>query len=204
MSTTPDLDFTPAAEIEDAGAADELDALLEEGLDVSDDTGADEGDQDEHDEVDDPAASRAPGAARTKAAVNRQLIRRVANKSAELAAAPEARRETLGKLLGVEPNLSDLTFAVMTADRSALAPVADLNAIAEADPFSAGVVAAALGRPRMKAVWTLLQNLGAQLNPAVMPPSDAKAAMALAPAVHRLPGDVREELAQVVALARKS
>lgn len=204
MSTTPDLDYTDPADLVDAGTTDELDALLDDGLDGPDDeeTGAGAGDGD-HDEADDPATPRTTGAARSKASVNRQLIRRVANKSAELAAAPEARRDTLGKLLGVEANLSDLTFAVMTADRSALAPVADLNAIAEADPFSAGVVAAALGRARMKAVWTLLQNLGADI-PASIPPSDAKAAMALAPAVHRLPGNVRDELAQVVALARKS
>lgn len=205
MSTTPDLDYTGPALGEDVDTL-ELDALLEQDGredDVDDvDTGSDDADVDEHDDASE-AAAPTPGAARSKAAVNRQLIRRVANKAAELADAPNARLQTLGKLLGVEADLADLTFAVMTADRSALAPVADLNAIAEADPFSAGVVAAAQGRARMKAVWTLLQNLGAEI-PASIPPSDAKAAMALAPAVHRLPADVREELAQVVALARKS
>lgn len=210
MSTTPDLAFTPAGDLDDVETTDELDALLEQGLDPSDDVdpGTGDGDEDDHDDADDEVAEGAPRAAagaagRSKAAANRALIRRVANKAAELAQAPEARRETLGKLLGVDADLADLTFAVMTADRSALAPVADLNAIAEADPFSAGVVAAAQGRARMKAVWTLLQNLGAEI-PASIPPSDAKAAMALAPAVHRLPGTVRGELAQVVALARKS
>lgn len=202
MSTTPDLDYTAA----DDADVDDLDAALEQGLEAADDEDdvADE-DLDEIDEVDDePGAGAArPAAGRTKAQVNRALIRRVANKAADLAAAPASRRDTLAQLLGAEDDLADLTYAVMTADRSALAPVADLNAIAEADPFAAGVVAAALGRPRMKAVWTLLQTLGADIAASV-PPSDAKAAMALAPAVHKLPADVRAELAEVVALARKS
>lgn len=203
MSTTPDLDYTTPTVGDEAD--DDLQALLDgDGEDDLEPGASDAQDQDDTDDEDaTEGATRAPGAGRSKTTVNRQLIRRVANKAAELADAPSARLDTLGKLLGVEPELSDLTFAVMTADRSALAPVADLNAIAEADPFSAGVVAAAQGRARMKAVWTLLQNLGADI-PASIPPSDAKAAMALAPAVHRLPKDVREELAQVVALARKS
>lgn len=202
MSTTPDLDYTPAGDAD----VDDLDAALEQGLDeVADEDDIADEDIDEIDETEDePEADAArPTAGRTKAQVNRALIRRVANKAADLAAAPASRRDTLAQLLGAEDDLADLTYAVMTADRSALAPVADLNAIAEADPFAAGVVAAALGRPRMKAVWTLLQTLGADIAASV-PPSDAKAAMALAPAVHKLPADVRAELAEVVALARKS
>lgn len=202
MSTTPDLDYTPAGNAD----VDDLDAALEQGLDeVADEDDIADEDIDEIDETEDePEADAArPAAGRTKAQVNRALIRRVANKAADLAAAPASRRDTLAQLLGAEDDLADLTYAVMTADRSALAPVADLNAIAEADPFAAGVVAAALGRPRMKAVWTLLQTLGADIAASV-PPSDAKAAMALAPAVHKLPADVRAELAEVVALARKS
>ena len=189
MSMTPALD-TPAAD------GDDLDALL--GDEATEPYEPDEVDDvDEPDEVDDETGDDGEGparpAGRSKASVNRALIRRVATKAGELAGAPKERRETLAKLLGAGPDLADLTYAVMTADRSAMAPVADLNAIAEADPFSAGVVAASQGRNRMKAVWSLLQNLGADI-PASVPASDAKAAMALAPAVHRLPQKVRDEL----------
>lgn len=181
----------------------DLDDLLDEAGD--DDTDLDEAD--EQDDLSEPGAvaggATDVAAARTKNATNRALIRRVANKAAELQAAPKSRKDTLASVLGSGTDLSGLTYAVMTADRTALAAVADLTAIAEEDPWGAAVTATTQGRTRMKAVWALLLKLNVVILAAI-PPSDAKAGIALARACHQLRPDVRDELAKVVALARKS
>lgn len=197
MSTTPDLDYTPTVGVSDD--VDDLDALL----DVDQGDGDPEPEDDDVDEPEQTTDGPARAGGRSRSTSNRALIRRVTNKAGELLDAPAERRATLARLLGSDTGVADLTYAVMTADRSAMAPVTDLTAIAEADQFAAGIVATAMGRTRMKAVWALLITLGADI-PASVPASDAKAAMALAPAVHKLPQSVRDELAEVVALARKS
>lgn len=195
---------TTGYEAADATDVDDLDPLLTGGEeDPIEDDEVTDADDDSDDDTEPGPSGVEHVAARPKPGANRALIRRVANKASELAEAPNARLDKLARLLGCTTDLADLTFAVMTAPRAAMAPVADLNAIAEADAFSAGIVATALGRNRLKAVWALIRDLGADL-PEAIPPSDAKAAMALAPAVHHLPTTVRDELAKVVTLARKS
>lgn len=170
----------------------------------------DEDDEDLDDLLgEDEDADPAPGSAhvstaRGKAgASNKALIRRVANKAAELATAPDARKATLAAMLGCTTELSDLTYTVMSSDRSAMAAAADLTAIAEEDNYSAALVATAMGRPRMRAVWALLLTLKAGL-PGTVPPSDVKAAIALAKACATLPSTTKDELSKVTALARKS
>ena len=200
MSTTTETDL-PAEPYQGEGApGDDLDALLEEG--AGDDTDLDEGTDDTESGAT-PSGTLEVAAARTKSATNRALIRRVANKAAELQAAPKSRKDTLASVLGSGTDLGGLTYAVMTADRTALAAVVDLTAIAEEDPWGAAVTATTQGRTRMRAVWALLLKLNVDV-PAAIPPSDAKAGIALARACHQLKPDVRDELTKVVALARKS
>lgn len=149
--------------------------------------------------------SRRPRFGGAAKGAGRALIRRVANKAQELSQAPEDRVETLAGLLGTTTDLSELTVAVMTAPTSALTAVRDLTSAHEAikeNPFAAGLTIAELGRPRIKAVWSLLGNLGVSL-PKTMPASDAKAALTLAEKVNWLDPATLEELSQVVALSRK-
>ena len=182
MDTTPETDTQAQPYDDGTGPDGELDALLGD-VAVTETTDV--------------------ATARIKHATNRALIRRVANKAAELQTAPTGRKDTLASMLGVGTDLGNLTYAVMTAARTALAPAADLAAIAAEEPWGAAVVATTQGRARMRGVWGLLVKLGADL-PAATPPSDAKAGIALAKACHQLPPQTREELAKVVALARKS
>jgi hypothetical protein len=191
MSITTDS-YTPAGDTDDGIDTDQD---LDDLLDDEPDTAAD------HDEAA-PSSPHSP-AARAKSGANRGLIRRVANKAAELAAADAGLKETLASMLGCTTDLGDLTYAVMAADRTALAPAADLTAIAAEDAFSAATVATTQGRVRMRGVWSLLLTLGADL-PATIPPSDAKAAIALARACLQLEQSAKDDLKNVVALARKS
>lgn len=205
MSTIPEDVDEQRDEVSDDDLAD-----LEEALEAADEPDEDEAEADEDlgdtEHEGDAAGSAGPGAARARSGSNRALIRRVANKAGELAAAPPARVQTLASLLGCSTELPDLTYAVMTADRSALSPASDLQTIAEAtaeDPFSAGVVAVGMGRTRMRSVWSLLQTLGVDVAGSI-PASDAKAGVALAKACFGLPDGTRDELAAVVTLSRKS
>jgi hypothetical protein len=195
MSTTT-TGYEPSGDTFPAAPDQDLDLDVE--LDDDDELG-----QDAATEHDGDTSSGTRTATRTKTALNRALVRRVANKAAELTGAPKARKETLAAMLGCGTDLAELTYTVMTADRSALAPAADLNAIAAEDMFSASIVALSQGRARIRGVWSLLVTLGASV-PEAIPASDAKAAIAVAKAIDKLPDGARDELSKVVALGRKS
>lgn len=136
---------------------------------------------------------------------NRALIRRVAAKAKELGEAPAAHRALLAELLGVRTDLAELTVAVMTDDGSSLRAVRDLIAIRDAidaDQLSGALAIAELGRPRIRAVWSLLSTNGVDLSRTV-PASDAKAAIAMARKVTDLDDGVLADLAAVGELARR-
>ncbi|MFC8797312.1 hypothetical protein ACFT2C_06240 [Promicromonospora sp. NPDC057138] len=139
---------------------------------------------------------------------NRALIRRVAAKAKELAEAPAAHRAVLAELLGVRTDLAELTVAVMTDDGASLRSVRSVRDLItirdamEADPLSGALAIAELGRPGVRAVWSLLSTNGVDL-PRTVPASDAKAAIVMARKVTDLDDGVLAELAAVGELARR-
>ncbi|MDQ2740465.1 MAG: hypothetical protein M3Y35_18020 [Actinomycetota bacterium] len=133
---------------------------------------------------------------------SRALIRRVAQKAVELSAAEPDQRALLSSLLGCTDDQVDLTVAVMSAGRAAFRPVSDLAAIAEADAMEAGLMAAALGRPRMKAAWSVLEGIGAVSGG--MPSADMKAAIALAKGAKGMSAKDNATIEAAVALGRRS
>lgn len=201
--TTPtfhdgDLDLTDLPDL-DATFADDEDA--DDDIEVEDDEDTD----DDAPESDEPGPARK--AARPSAGAQRALIRRVAAKAGELSTQPAERLTVLAGLIGSPTTeLGDLTYAIMTANRAALAPAADLSTIHAAaldDPFTASVTTLALGRPRMRAVWALARSVGVDL-PAQVPQVDTKVAATLSRALYGMDQAIVDELATVAALARKS
>lgn len=129
----------------------------------------------------------------------RALVRRTAAKFADLLTVAEDERALLAGVLGVSPSVQDLTVAIINGGARDAQPAMDTLAVIEADEFSAAVEAAALGRPRLKAVWQLAHRAG--LVPADMPAADAKAAITVARALHSAP-DFRARLDAAVARIR--
>ena len=78
-------------------------------------------------------------------------------------------------------DVTELTVAVLTATPKDLLVLTDAASVANADPVEAGIVAAALGRGRLRHVWKLFASIGTVSGD--LPASDAKAAIAL---VHAL------------------
>lgn len=118
---------------------------------------------------------------------NKALIRRVASKAVEVQDSEDTVREATAALLGCGTDPIELTTAIMTANRSVREPITDVNNIAETvreDPFEAGVTVLAMGRARLKGVWTLLSAIGAL--PESIPAADTKMATAVVKAVHLL------------------
>ena len=107
----------------------------------------------------------------------RSLVRKTAAKFQELLGSSEDDRALLGGILAVAPTPHDLTVAILTANARDIQVAADTLTIIDADVVEAAVEAAALGRPRVKAVWQLLQRAGILAGD--MPASDVKAAVAL-------------------------
>lgn len=204
--TTPtfhdgDLDLTDLPDLDATFAADEdTDEDADDDIEVEDDE-----DTDDAPDSDEPGPARK--AARPSAGAQRALIRRVAAKAGELSTQPAERLTVLAGLIGSPTTeLGDLTYAVMTANRAALAPAADLSTIQAAaldDPFTASVTTLALGRPRMRAVWALARAVGVDL-PAQVPQVDTKVAATLSRALYGMDQAIVDELASVAALARKS
>lgn len=174
-----------------------------------DELDADLHDQEEGDELDDideadEQAGAASKATRPSRANTNRLIRRVAAKAAEVAAADRSTLDVASHLLGCENELTDLTASIMTADRSSTQVLTDLDKIANADMFEAAVIAGELGTNRMKRIWALLASMG--LAPGSdLPASSAKASITVAKTVHGLDMDgLRKDLEDVVALLKKA
>lgn len=153
-------------------------------------------------EADDTEAST--GGSRASKGSNRALIRRVVNKAEEVINADARTRSVASHLLGCSDDMASLVTAIMTAERGVTRVVNDLNLIAESNPFEASVHAGALGRDRMKKVWSLLGVLGLASD-SDLPTANSKAAIALAQTIHTVNLDeVHSEIETVTALLKKS
>ena len=113
-------------------------------------------------------------------AANRSLIRRSIAKFEELYETHDL--GLLPVVFGIPvTDVTELTVAVLTATPKDLLVLTDAASVANADPVEAGIVAAALGRGRLRHVWKLFASIGTVSGD--LPASDAKAAIAL---VHAL------------------
>lgn len=136
----------------------------------------------EQDRLEEPdTIVKAPSkASARKSGLDRALIRRVANKSVELAQAQtDAEDEValLASLLGSGTETAELTVAVMTAPRGATSVLGDVRDFATSEDAERAVLALTMGKSKMKSLWSVLDHLGVVSG--AMPASDAKAALAL-------------------------
>ncbi len=184
-------------------ASDDTEVVDEPGLTDDDpaaehtDNGTVRGDPDTAGEGEDTRSGQ-----RAAATLNKGLVRRIVVKATELTDAPAAQRALLAHLLGTADSVPELTAAVFTAGRSFTTSAVDLRSIGDADPMEAGVTALSLPKPRLKAVWALLVVLHQVKG--TPPTSEAKAALAVAKAVHAMPKDSQSDLDTALALARRT
>ncbi|QOT19210.1 hypothetical protein [Paenarthrobacter sp. YJN-5] len=144
--------------------------------------------------------------AKASAKPSRGLFRRVAAKTIEVQGASDTVRALAAAQLGCSDEVIDLTTSIMAAGRMSTSPLGDIEAIQDAikqDPFSVGITATALGRARLKVIWTLLHTLGTVGTP-TPPASDVKAGMAVAKAVNDLSEDNQFELIAAAELLKRS
>ncbi|GAA4033729.1 hypothetical protein GCM10023063_16930 [Arthrobacter methylotrophus] len=146
------------------------------------------------------------GKAKASAKPSRGLFRRVAAKTIEVQGATDTVRALAAAQLGSSDEVIELVTSIMAAGRMSTSPLGDIETIQHAiqnEPWSVGITATALGRARLKAIWTLLHTLGAVGTPAP-PASDAKAGMAVAKAVNDLSEDNQLELIASAELLKRS
>lgn len=138
------------------------------------------------------------------AASQRRTFRRVLAKAQEVAEATPQAREIAASLLGCSTETQDLTLTIMCAERPPAHTIRDLDRILEAHPVEVATIATALGRDRLRAVWSLLEALGhAPAN--VFPAAPSKAGLALAKTTTTLDVvAVRNQLAGVTAMLKRS
>lgn len=164
----------------------------------------------EDDDNDDDTAAEAGTAtgARTAAAAkpNRAFIRKIAAKALEIETSADSVKSMAAALLGSGEDTVELTAAVMTAGRTAAQPLADITEVLEAladEPWSAGIIAAAMDAGRQKAVWSVLQSRGTAGSTA-LPKAVAKAATSIVKAIHGLDEDDKSALAAAGELLKRS
>ncbi|MCU6479109.1 hypothetical protein [Arthrobacter sp. A2-55] len=187
-------------------AADEPDALelLDDDLDTSDDDGAAAAEKDAVDEAagDDGAGLKAKQPAKP----SKGTFRRVAAKALEVQEASATSRTLAASVLGSTDDVADLAASIMLAPRGSSTPLSDVDEIATAlqdAPWEAGVIATALERGRLKAVWTLLHALGV-IDGSTPPPAAAKAGMTIVKGVNALTEDHKIELLATAELLKRS
>lgn len=180
-----------------------IDAELDGDQDVDPDADLDSAEDDAaEDTVDGGTGSKTKAAAKP----SRTLFRRVANKTLEVQSASDTVRALAASLLGSSEDVVELTTAIMSAPRLTGSPLGDIDTISEAckeDPFEAAITAGALGRPRLKGVWSLLHTIGSVGTPTA-PPADAKAALAVVKAVNKLTESQQQDLATAGELLKRS
>ncbi|WP_375000085.1 hypothetical protein [Aeromicrobium sp. CTD01-1L150] len=135
--------------------------------------------------------------------LSRAAVRRVSAKTIDVDQAPSDVTRTAAYLLGVDDDPVSITTALMSAGRSAQTPVNDLRAIADADPMEAGVIAATMDRPRLKAVWGLLGVLGIASS-STLNESDTKAALRVVRGVSEVGEQQHTLIDATLALLRKN
>lgn len=173
-----------------------------EALETS--TAAAAGEPDTDDESDSDTDT---GKARTaKPASSKGAYRRVAAKALEVWEANDSTRVLAAALTGSSEDVADLTAAIMTAPRGSAAALTDLEEVLEAlesAPWEAGVIASALDRSRLKAVWAVLHALEA-VDTAAPPARADKASLGVVRAANNLRPEQKAELGTAAALLKRS
>lgn len=148
-------------------ATDEpIEAVADEGLEPDDVSGA--------------SAKRKPKAG----GISKAQVRKIVTKALEVEITSSDTRHLAASVLGISNDTTDLVAAIFANSKGASAVFDDINEIVEADLMEVAIIAASLGRERMKAVWKVLTILEAATSP--LHASDAKAGLAIAKAVKSL------------------
>lgn len=179
-----------------------IDAELNGDQDDELDTDVDSADEDATDESSEGTGTKSKASAKP----SRGLFRRVAAKTIEVQSATDTVRALAAAQLGSSDEVVELVASIMSAPRVTNSPLGDIESIQEAitnEPWAVGITATALGRARLKAIWTLLHTLGAVGTPAP-PASDAKAGLAVAKAVNGLTDENQLELIASGELLKRS
>lgn len=166
-----------------------------------------EADDDDEDGSADQGASagpRTPGSAAAKP--NRSYIRKVAAKALEVETSTDTVKSLAAALLGSGEDTVELTVAIMSSGRTAVQPLSDITEVLTAlkdEPWSAGIVAAALDAGRQKAVWSVLQARGTA-GSTPLPKALAKAAKLIVKAINDLDDTDRAGLTEAGDLLKRS
>lgn len=167
---------------------------------------ADADDEDDEGSGDQNAAAGARTAGSSAAKPNRSYIRKVAAKALEVETSTDTVKSLAAALLGSGEDTVELTVAIMSAGRTAVQPLADITEVLTAlkdEPWSAGIVAAALDASRQKAVWSVLQARGTAGN-TPLPKALAKAAKLIVKAINDLDDTDRAGLTEAGDLLKRS
>ncbi|MET4144006.1 hypothetical protein [Arthrobacter sp. UYCo732] len=201
--SAPD-EYTPNSDAAiDADLNGDLDADELYTADMAD--GSSENDTAEDDTADD-ASEGAGSKAKASAKPSRSLFRRVAAKTIEVQDATDTVRALAAAQVGGSDDVVELVASIMSATRSSASPMADIETIRDgikSEPWGVGITATAMGRVRLKAIWTLLHTLGTVGTP-TPPASDAKAGLAVVKAVNDLSEDNQLELLAAGELLKRS
>lgn len=135
---------------------------------------------------------KAAQSADRSARAERALIRKTLATAQTVRTISDRTRRLLAGVLGSKAgDLSTITYDLMVADSAKFAAISQLLEVASMDAMEAGVTAAAANRNDLKAMWALLEALGAVEG--AMPAVDVKAALAVAKAAVELePADLGE------------
>ena len=173
-------------------------------LDTADAAEAEDSDEDAAGDQGPAGGTRSAGTAAAKP--NRGYIRKVAAKALEVETSSDTVKSLAAALLGCSEDTVELTVAIMASGRTAVQPLADIAEILTAledEPWSAGIVAAALDAGRQKAVWAVLQARGTA-GSTPLPKALAKAAKLIVKAINDLDSTDRSGLAAAGDLLKRS
>lgn len=206
----PAEDVQPEAGEDDATGEILLEDPAPEAAPEQEPAGVESRDDEDDDDDDGAGAENASSGTRTAtqgaAKPNRSYIRKVAAKALEVETSTDSVKSLAAALLGCAGDTVELTVAIMASSRTAVQPLTDITEVLTAledEPWSAGIVAAAMDAGRQKAVWTVLQARGTAGN-TPLPKALAKAATLIVKAINSLDSTDRSGLTAAGDLLKRS
>lgn len=160
---TDTTDYQPMTEVE---SDEDIEAQLAELEADETETEADADLDADGDEAETPAKSGKSAPAKSTASTkgrDKTLVRRTVRKTLEVQNADSAVVDIAAGLLGKHSDdVEGIVTAILTADgrRQMLQPITDIEELKASRPIETSAIATALGRDALKAVWSLLSQLG--------------------------------------------
>lgn len=132
-----------------------------------------------------------------------RLVKLTVDKYEAIASNDDQLNAVIAAVLECNPDPASITRTVMSGGRATGQALNDVNDLSGLSELEVGIAVASMERTQMRAVWVLLEALGATSGKKSLPAASTKAALAVAGAIQTVTDDGNQQLLAAAAAAIK-